>query len=60
MAADAGDSASGAEQISAFMDGELPIDEARQALLFALTVDGQRYWDIYHLIGDFLRDHSAV
>ena len=59
MAADAGDSAGCAEQISAFMDGELPIDEARQALLSALTVEGQRCWDIYHLIGDILRDHSA-
>ncbi len=48
------------EQISAFMDGELPQEES--ALLLRRLANNRevgRCWQYYHLIGDALRDELA-
>jgi negative regulator of sigma E activity len=48
-----------AQQISALLDGELSIDQTR--LLLHHMVDGEtrERWDLYHLIGDAIRDPSG-
>lgn len=48
------------EQISAFMDGELPQEESALLLKrFANNREVGRCWQHYHLIGDALRDELA-
>lgn len=48
------------EQVSQMMDGELD-DAQAQRFLGALRDSGmRREWQVYHLIGDVLRDTSAV
>lgn len=47
------------EQISALKDGALPEADLELALAALQGSDGQQAWDLYHLIGDTLRDASA-
>jgi len=58
MAAGGDGSGSAAEQISALIDSELPVDQAKSLLPNLIT--GEALWrcDVYHLIGDALRDQS--
>ncbi|MFM7658895.1 MAG: RseA family anti-sigma factor [Burkholderiaceae bacterium] len=58
MAAGGDGSGSAAEQISALMDSELPMDQAKSLLLKLSTGEARWRWDVYHLIGDALRDQS--
>lgn len=44
------------EHISAFKDGELPDADLELALATLHGSDGQAAWDLYHRIGDALRD----
>lgn len=47
------------EQISALKDGALPEADLELALAALQGSDGRQAWDLYHLIGDTLRDASA-
>lgn len=47
------------EQISALTDGALPDAELELALAALQGSDGRHAWDLYHLIGDSLREESA-
>ena len=47
------------EQISALKDGALPEPELELALAALQGSDGRQTWDLYHLIGDTLRDTSS-
>lgn len=47
------------EQISALKDGALPDAELELALAALQGSDGRQAWDLYHLIGDSLRDGPA-
>ena len=47
------------EQISALKDGALPDADLELALAALQGSDGRQAWDLYHLIGDTLRDASA-
>ena len=58
MAAGEEDSDSAAEQISALIDSELPMNQAKSLLTNLLTGEARWRWDAYHLIGDALRDQS--
>ena len=58
MAAGGDGSGSAAEQISALMDSELPMDQAKSLLPKLSTGVARWRWDVYHLIGDALRDQS--
>lgn len=44
------------EQISALKDGALPEADLELALAALQGSDGRQAWDLYHLIGDTLRD----
>lgn len=44
------------EQISAMKDGALPEADLELALAALQGSDGRQAWDLYHLIGDTLRD----
>lgn len=48
------------EHISAFKDGELPEADVELALAAMHGSDGQIAWDLYHLIGDTLRQTDAA
>ncbi len=48
-----------AEQISALLDGELSIDQTRLLLYHMVDGEDRERWDLYHLIGDALRDPSG-
>jgi len=48
------------EQISQVMDGELDDEEAQRFFGALRDSEAQREWHAYHLIGDVLRDTSAV
>ena len=48
------------EQISQLMDGELDDAEAHRLFGALKHSEAQREWQAYHLIGDALRDTSAV
>ncbi len=48
-----------AEQISALLDGELSIDQTRLLLYHMVGGEARERWDLYHLIGDALRDPSG-
>lgn len=43
------------ERLSAFMDGELPPNEAQAWLKSDAVAQGQMSWQAYHVIGDVLR-----
>ena len=47
------------EQISALKDGALPEPDLELALAALQGSDGRQAWDLYHLIGDTLRDTPA-
>ncbi|WP_306391821.1 RseA family anti-sigma factor [Telluria beijingensis] len=47
------------ELISALQDGALPDADLELALAALQGSDGRQAWDLYHLIGDALRDASA-
>jgi len=47
------------EQISALKDGALPDADLELALAALQGGDGRQAWDLYHLIGDLLRDTAA-
>jgi sigma-E factor negative regulatory protein RseA len=47
------------EHISAFKDGELPDADLELALAALHGSDGQRAWDLYHRIGDALRETAV-
>lgn len=47
------------EQISALKDGALPEADLELALAALQGSDGRQAWDLYHLIGDTLRDAAA-
>jgi sigma-E factor negative regulatory protein RseA len=48
-------------KISAMMDGELFEDEANSAIgLLKVDVDARQDWEIYHLIGDVLRQPEFI
>ncbi|WP_137718815.1 sigma-E factor negative regulatory protein [Methylobacillus flagellatus] len=49
------------EQVSALMDGAIPIEEADH-LFSSLSHDGEmrRSWDTYHLIGDAMRGNAIL
>ena len=47
------------ELISALKDGALPDADLELALAALQGSDGRQAWDLYHLIGDVLRDASA-
>lgn len=47
------------EHISALKDGALPEPELELALAALQASDGRLAWDLYHLIGDALRDPPA-
>jgi len=47
------------EQISALKDGALPEADLELALAALQDSDGRQAWDLYHLIGDALRDTAA-
>ncbi len=51
-------SGSRAEQISALLDGELSIEQTRLLLYHMVDGEARSCWDLYHLIGDALRDQS--
>jgi len=42
----------------ALVDSELPVDQAKSLLPNLITVEALWRWDVYHLIGDALRDQS--
>jgi len=44
------------EQISALKDGALPEADLELALAALQGSDGRQAWDLYHLIGDTLRE----
>jgi len=44
------------EQISALKDGALPDADLELALAALQGSDGRQAWDLYHLIGDTLRE----
>lgn len=48
------------EQLSALADGELQGEEFARAVTFAETGEGQAAWQLYHLIGDTLRNSEAA
>ena len=48
------------EHISAFKDGELPAADVELALAAMHGSDGQIAWDLYHLIGDTLRQTDGA
>lgn len=48
------------EQISALMDGGLRDAEAAQALQTACGEAGSERWQLYHLVGDVLRDRGLA
>ena len=48
------------EQVSALKDGALPDAELELALAALQGSDGCQAWDLYHLIGDSLREGSAL
>ena len=54
-----GRSDSRAEQISALLDGELSIDQTRLMLYHMVDGEDRERWDLYHLIGDALRDPAG-
>jgi negative regulator of sigma E activity len=47
------------EQISALKDGALPDADLELALAALQGGDGRQAWDLYHLIGDTLRETAA-
>lgn len=47
------------EQISALKDGALPVADLELAMAALQGSDGRQAWDLYHLIGDTLRDAEA-
>jgi sigma-E factor negative regulatory protein RseA len=47
------------EYISAFADGELPDADLELALAALREEDGRQAWDLYHRIGDALRDDAG-
>lgn len=47
------------EQISALKDGALPEADLELALAALQGSDGRQAWDVYHLIGDTLRESAA-
>ena len=47
------------EQISALKDGALPEADLELALAALQGSDGRQAWDVYHLIGDTLRESTA-
>jgi len=47
------------EYISAFADGELPDADFELALAALREDDGRQAWDLYHRIGDALRDDAG-
>ena len=47
------------EYISAFADGELPDADLELALAALHEADGREAWDLYHRIGDSLRNEPA-
>jgi len=47
------------EHISAFKDGELPEADIELALAAMHGSDGQLAWELYHRIGDALREAEA-
>ena len=57
MASGAEGGSSRAEQISALIDGELTIAQAKLLLPELVSGEARQRWDVYHLIGDALRDH---
>lgn len=48
------------DQISALKDGALPEADLELALAALQGSDGRLAWDLYHLIGDTLRDPAAA
>lgn len=48
------------EHISAFKDGELPDADVELALAAMHGSDGQIAWNLYHLIGDTLRQTDGA
>jgi negative regulator of sigma E activity len=48
-----------AQQISALLDGELSIDQTRLLLYHMVDGRARERWDLYHLIGDAIRDPSG-
>lgn len=48
------------EYISAFADGELPDADLELALAALREPDGQAAWELYHRIGDALRDEPGA
>ena len=58
MAAVEDGSGSAAEQISALIDSELPVDQAQSLLPNILMGEARWRWDVYHLIGDAMRDQT--
>lgn len=47
------------EQISALKDGALPEADLELAFAALQGSDGKRAWEVYHLIGDTLRESPA-
>ena len=47
------------EHISALADGALPADDVELALAALQTADGRQAWDVYHRIGDTLRNQAT-
>jgi len=48
------------ERLSALTDGELQGDAFAEVMLYAATDEGQRQWQVYHLIGEVLRSSEPV
>ena len=47
------------DQISALKDGALPKADLELAFAALQGSDGKRAWEVYHLIGDILRESPA-
>ena len=54
------DPVASAELVSALMDGVLSGPEVEAALAAAAQPDGQARWQVYHLIGDAMRDSDLA
>jgi len=48
------------ERLSALADGELQGDAFAEVMLYAATDEGQRQWQVYHVIGEVLRSSEPV
>lgn len=48
------------EQISSFVDGELPVEEFEQILALLKTEEGRQAWATFHGIGDALRSEEMA